>query len=123
MAYEVNAGKDLVSVDEILARYLWNQKTAPSASELIDDKWIRDASAKGDALIIDANEYMTHGGGRFISAADFGMFKKFFNSERILSEGNYDFLSMWKMIYKEKIDLCTREGVDKYNDIKNTLVY
>ena len=119
MAYEVNAGKDLVSVDEILARYLWNQKTAPSASELIDDKWIRDASAKGDALIIDANEYMTHGGGRFISAADFGMFKKFFNSERILSEGNYDFLSMWKMIYKEKIDLCTREGVDKYNDIKN----
>ena len=61
----MNAGKDLVSVDEILARYLWNQKTAPSASELIDDKWIRDASAKGDALIIDANEYMTHGGGRF----------------------------------------------------------
>jgi hypothetical protein len=71
MAYEVNAGKDLVSVDEILARYLWNQKTAPSASELVDDKWIRDAGAKGDALTIDANEYMTHGGGRFVSAVDF----------------------------------------------------
>ncbi|WP_232617308.1 calcium-binding protein, partial [Snodgrassella alvi] len=121
MAYEVNAGKDLVSVDEILARYLWNQETAPSPSELVDDKWIRDASAKGDALIIDANEYMTHGGGRFISAADFGMFKKFFNSERILSEGNYDFLSMWEMIYKEKIDLCTREGAEKYKDIKNNI--
>ncbi len=26
MAYDVNAGKDLVSVDEILARYLWKQK-------------------------------------------------------------------------------------------------
>ncbi|PIT09385.1 hypothetical protein BGI40_09745 [Snodgrassella communis] len=119
MAYEMNAGKDLVSVDEILARYLWNQKTAPSPSELVDDKWIRNANAEGDALIINAQEYMTHGSGRFISAADFGMFKKFFNSERSLSEGNHDFLSMWKMIYNETIDLCTREGVDKYNKIKN----
>lgn len=50
MAYDVNAGKDLVSVDEILARYLWNLETAPSPSELVDDKWIRDASAKGDTL-------------------------------------------------------------------------
>ncbi|WP_257389803.1 hypothetical protein [Snodgrassella alvi] len=40
MPYDVNAGKELVSVDEILARYLWNQKTALSTSELIDDKWI-----------------------------------------------------------------------------------
>ncbi|WP_239362269.1 calcium-binding protein [Snodgrassella communis] len=119
MAYEMNAGKDLVSVDEILARYLWNQKTAPSPSELVDDKWIRNANAEGNALIINAQEYMTHGSGRFISAADFGMFKKFFNSERSLSEGNHDFLSMWKMIYNETIDLCTREGVDKYNKIKN----
>jgi hypothetical protein len=59
----VNAGKELVSVDEILARYLWNQKTAPSPSELVDDKWIRDANVVGDALIIDAQEYMTQSGG------------------------------------------------------------
>ena len=71
MCYEVNAGKELVSVDEILARYLWTQKTAPSPSELVDDKWIRNAGAVGDALIIDANEYMTHGGGQFVLAADF----------------------------------------------------
>ena len=71
MAYEVNAGKDLVSVDEILARYLWNQKTAPSPSKLADDKWIRDENAVGDALKIDVQEYMTHGGGRFVSAVDF----------------------------------------------------
>jgi hypothetical protein len=63
MPYDVNAGKELVSVDEILARYLWNQKTAPSTSELIDDKWIRDANAVGDALMIDAQEYMTQSGG------------------------------------------------------------
>ncbi|PIT23343.1 hypothetical protein BGI36_01925 [Snodgrassella communis] len=73
MAYEMNAGKDLVSVDEILARYLWNQKTAPSASELVDDKWIRDANAKGDALIINAQEYMTHGGRRFVTAAELNL--------------------------------------------------
>ncbi|MCO6507558.1 MAG: hypothetical protein J6578_02015 [Snodgrassella sp.] len=68
MAYEVNAGKDLVSIDEILARYLWNQKTAPSPSELADDKWIRDANAVGDALIINAQEYMTHGGAVCVSS-------------------------------------------------------
>ena len=100
MAYDVNAGKDLVSVDEILARYLWNQETAPSPSELVDDKWIRDASAKGDALMIDAQEYMTHGGGRFVSAADFELFKNFFSSE--FSAGSYDFISMWNILKPEK---------------------
>ena len=100
MAYEVNAGKDLVSVDEILARYLWNQETAPSPSELVDDKWIRYASAEGDALMIDAQEYMTHGGGRFVSAADFEFFKDFFSSE--LSAGSYDFISMWNILKPKK---------------------
>ncbi|PIT23337.1 hypothetical protein BGI36_01895 [Snodgrassella communis] len=100
MAYDVNAGKDLVSVDEILARYLWNQKTAPSPSELADDKWIRDANAVGDALIINAQEYMTHGGGRFVSAADFELFKNFFSSE--FSAGCYDFISMWNILKPEK---------------------
>ena len=71
MAYELENGKDLVSVDEILARYLWNQEIAPSPSELGDDKWIQYASAEGDALMIDAQEYMTHDGGRFVSAANF----------------------------------------------------
>ena len=92
----MNAGKDLVSVDEILARYLWNQQTAPSPSELVDDKWIRYVSAKGDALMIDAQEYMTHGGGRFVSAADFEFFKDFFSSE--FSAGSYDFISLRKYI-------------------------
>ena len=63
MTYELENWKGLVSVDEILARYLWNQEVAPSPSELVDDKWIRDTSAKGNALMIDAQEYMTHGGG------------------------------------------------------------
>ena len=50
MTYELENWKDLVSVDEILAKYLWNQETAPSPSELVDDKWIRYASAEGDTL-------------------------------------------------------------------------
>ena len=99
MAYDVNAGKDLVSVDEILARYLWNQEKAPSPSELVNDKWIRDTSAEGDALMIDAQEYMTHGGGRFVSAADFKFFKDFFSSE--FSAGSYDFISMWNILRAE----------------------
>ncbi|PIT47757.1 hypothetical protein BHC46_05570 [Snodgrassella alvi] len=73
MCYEVNAGKELVSVDEILARYLWNQETAPSPSELFNAKWIRNAGAKGNALIINAQEYMTHGGGRFVTAAELNL--------------------------------------------------
>ncbi|KDN12680.1 iron-regulated protein FrpC [Snodgrassella communis] len=101
MFYEVNAGKELVSVDEILARYLWNQKTAPSPSELVDDKWIRDASAEGDALIINAQEYMTHGGGRFVSAVDFKFFRDFFSSE--FSAGSYDFVSMWNKMKTDQI--------------------
>ena len=99
MAYDVNAGKDLVSVDEILARYLWNQETAPSPSELVDDKWIRYVSAEGEALMIDAQEYMTHGGGRFVSAADFKFFRDFFSSE--FSAGSYDFISMWNILRAE----------------------
>nr|WP_279041194.1 hypothetical protein [Snodgrassella alvi] len=71
MTYELENWKGLVSVDEILARYLWNQEVAPSPSELVDDKWIRDTSAKGNALMIDAQKYMTHGGGRFVLEADF----------------------------------------------------
>ncbi|WP_239350473.1 hypothetical protein [Snodgrassella communis] len=73
MPYDLNAGKDLVSVDEILARYLWNQEAAPLPSELVYDKWISNANDKGDPLIIDANEYMTHGGGRFVTVADLNL--------------------------------------------------
>jgi Ca2+-binding RTX toxin-like protein len=115
MFYEVNAGKELVSVDEILARYLWNQKTAPSPSELVDDKWIRDASAEGDALIINANEYMTHGGGRFVSAVDFKFFRDFFSSE--FSAGSYDFVSLWNIL-KPKDFIASDE---KFKDIKDNV--
>ncbi|MCO6517691.1 calcium-binding protein [Snodgrassella sp.] len=110
MAYDVNAGKDLVNVDEILARYLWNQESAPSPSELFNDKWIRDANAEGDALIINAQEYMMHGGGRFVSAVDFELFKDFFSSK--FSAGSYDFISMWNILRPEKF-------IDPKNKLSN----
>ncbi|OOX79612.1 calcium-binding protein [Snodgrassella alvi] len=115
MAYDVNAGEDLVRVDEILARYLWNQETAPSPSELVDDKWIRKASAKGDALMIDAQEYMTYGGGRFVSAADFEFFKDFFSSK--FSAGSYDFISMWNILRAENpinSEMSNDEKVERF---------
>ncbi|ORF02841.1 calcium-binding protein [Snodgrassella alvi] len=123
MAYELENGKDLVSVDEILARYIWNQEKAPSCTELIDDKWIRDTNDVGEALIIDANEFMCHGGGRFVSAANFGMFEKFFDYKSDISAGNYNFLNMCKLIYKNdkdyKIDENDPDWQEKHESFKN----
>ena len=99
MAYELN-GKDLVTVEQILARYLWNQDNAPSTAEKIDDKWIRNSEDLGDPIIIDANEYMQQGGGRFVSAYDFKMFSDFFSKE--LKAGSYGFVEMWNMLKPEK---------------------
>ena len=123
MAYELENGKDLVSVDEILARYIWNQEKAPSRTELIDDKWIRETNAVGEALIIDANEFMCHGGGRFVSAADFGMFEKFFDYKSNILAGNYNFLNMCKLIYKNdkdyKIDESDPDWREKHQYFKD----
>ena len=99
MAYELN-GKDLVTVEQILARYLWNQDNAPSTAEKIDDKWIRNSEDLGDPIIIDANEYMQQGGGRFVSAYEFKMFREFFSKE--LKAGSYGFVEMWNMLKPEE---------------------
>ena len=123
MAYELENGKDLVSVDEILARYIWNQEKAPSRTELIDDKWIRETNAVGEALIIDANEFMCHGGGRFVSAANFGMFEKFFDYKSNILAGSYNFLNMCKLIYKNdkdyKIDESDPDWREKHQYFKD----
>ena len=102
MAYEYDSGYDLVSIDEILSRYLWNQKSRPKSSELDTDKWIRYAGAKGDPLVLDVNEYMKHGPGRFVSAYNFLFFQNFFSKH--FDEGHYDFISMWNLIKGTKVD-------------------
>lgn len=130
MAYEIDAGKDLISIERILSRYLWNQDEAPYGLELIDDKWIRKAKLSnsrevilengekktiydeclGDPIYIDAQEYMTHGAGRFVSAADFGFFEKFFAQSLDLSAGNYDFQTIWNKVQPESLRF--------YDDVK-----
>lgn len=101
MPYEKN-GTDLVSIDEILSHYLWNQQNAPSPKELNDDKWIRDKDAIGNAIVLDTNKYMSEGAGRFVSAADFTLFRDFFSHD--MKSGNYDFSSMWNILRSGRVD-------------------
>ena len=120
MAYELN-GRDLVTIDQILARYIWNQDKAPSDIEKLDDKWIRDLNVLGDALIIDVNEYMKYGAGRFCSAADFSLFDSFFEKKDIKA-GVYDFSSMYPILRPEKKDEIKTKGVPKQENF-NTAIY
>ena len=120
--YNLSAGKDLVSVDQILARYLWDQDEAPLPSELSDEKWIRDNNAKGTALEIDKTEYMTQGAGRFVSAANFQFFEDFFESKN-LKPGSYDFKSMWNELRPNQKNTLLDENGNVDNSKFRTDVY
>lgn len=77
--------KIFVTVEEAISRYLWNETSQPA--NINDEKYIRlakDQQGKpvlGDPIYIDATEYMTDGGGRFLSAGQFNVFKKYFSGE------------------------------------------
>lgn len=101
--YNNNVGVDLISVDEILSSYLWDQKTPPAPAELNDAKWILPAGAKGTALTIDMQDYMTKGAGRFVSAADFKFFEDFFEKNDI-PPGHYNFADMWQRLKNTEYD-------------------
>jgi hypothetical protein len=55
------------SINEIVSRYLFNSKTPPA--NLVDDNLIRPAGELGDAVDVDAAEFMDTGGGRFADVA------------------------------------------------------
>ncbi|WP_156956468.1 hypothetical protein [Stenoxybacter acetivorans] len=118
--YNINSGKDLATIDEILSMYLWNSKTPPSASALKDDKWIRDKEKPlVDPLKINAQEYMDYGGGRFISPADVLVINDFFNSEKIIKAGTYGFKEMYNnILHREALGNGTK---DKLPDDLNKL--
>lgn len=65
--------------EQMLSLYLWGQTTAPTPSELADDKWIRPSDATSTAEI-DAGAYMATVG-RHLSLANQKMFQLFFNNE------------------------------------------
>ena len=94
--FNTKIGKDIISVDEMLSKYLWNQTKAPSPSELNDDRFIRENNVKGTPLNIDTNTYMQTGPGRFVSAADVPLFQDFFNAD--LTPGTYTHAEIWKKL-------------------------
>ncbi len=47
----------MINVYELWSRYLFNQNLAPIGDALLDDKYIRDKNAIGDAVTIKASEF------------------------------------------------------------------
>ena len=109
--YNTTAGRDLITVDEILSMYLWNQKTAPKPGELNDSKWIRQPNISGSPLKIDLTTYMQEGPGRFVSAADISFLVDFFNHPDIAPrETSYTHAEIWKIL---------RPKVEKVQELYN----
>ena len=113
--YNTKVGKDIISIDEMLSKYLWNQTKAPSPSELNDDRFIRENNVKGTPLNIDTNTYMQTGPGRFVSAADVPLFQDFFNAD--LAAGTYTHAEIWKKLrptLKDKVQNLYIKDVSQY---------
>ena len=113
--YNTKVGKDIISIDEMLSKYLWNQTKAPTPSELNDERFIRENNVKGTPLNIDTNTYMQTGPGRFVSAADVPLFQDFFNAD--LAAGTYTHDEIWKMlrpISKDEVQNLYIKDVSQY---------
>ncbi|WP_159068646.1 hypothetical protein [Neisseria wadsworthii] len=91
--YNPDVGKDTVDFQTVMNRYLWNSDTQPDPSVLEAKHW--DISEWKNAprtpIVLDTSTHMTTGPGRFISAADFDFFQKFFDGQYSLAEGVYTF--------------------------------
>ena len=72
----------MINVFEIWSRYLFNQNQAPIGDDLLNEKYVRDSggSVKGDTIKISSLDF-NNTYGKFVSAADFGSIKKFFDSQ------------------------------------------
>ncbi|QMT36029.1 calcium-binding protein [Neisseria wadsworthii] len=99
---------DQVTVDRVLSHYLWNSPTPPSCGDM-KSRMNRPNNSDREALKIDAVDYMKNGGGRFASAADFGMFQKFFDKSGLAAK-EYTFEEIGNEIY----------GALKFADLQKT---
>jgi len=63
------------TISQIVSRYLFNSDSPPS--NLADEALIRDAGKQGDAVNVDANEYMTVGAGRYAGVERFNFVRNF----------------------------------------------
>lgn len=113
--YNTTAGRDLITIDEILSMYLWDQEKAPTPGELNDNKWIRDLDTFGTPLEIDVTAYMQEGPGRFVSAADIPFLVDFFNHTNITSRDKpYTHEEMWEILRPDVKKVQEKYNIDVY---------
>ena len=78
------------AINNVVSRYLFNTDTPPS--NLTNESIIRNEGQQGDRISVDANEYMTTGGGRFAGVERFNFVRNFLASndyKGILPAGVY----------------------------------
>lgn len=63
------------TIEQIVSRYLFNQDTPPA--NLKDESLIRAENALGDPVLVDMNEFMTTGAGRFAGVERFNFVRNF----------------------------------------------
>ena len=63
------------TADQILCRYLFNQNTVPA--DPLSEQFIRNAGVSGTAVSVNANEFMTIGGGRYAGIERFKLVRDF----------------------------------------------
>lgn len=63
----------------IMSRYLFNRDAPPG--DLVDESLIRGRSEIGTPVLVDANDFMVNGGGRFMSVARFNIVRRFLSGD------------------------------------------
>lgn len=67
------------TAEEIINRYLFDQPTLPS--EPLLDKYIRPSDALGQPVLVNADEYMKDGAGRYADISSFKFIREFLGGE------------------------------------------
>lgn len=87
-----------VTIDRVLSHYLWNRSIPPRK----EDMATAVTQAERTPINIDAADYMQNGPGRYVSAANFKMFEKFFKAANLPArEKPYSFEEAVYLIYNE----------------------
>lgn len=65
------------TAEQIVSLYLYGQLTPPTAEQLASDQWIRPEGLGATSMPVNALEYMTTGGGRFVGVHSLPMVRDF----------------------------------------------
>ncbi len=66
---------------EVLSYYLWGQKTPPSKTDILSDKWIKRANEEAVVLHIDSKQFLDKTGLEKFHPYKFRLIERFFNTE------------------------------------------